>query len=50
MTGEQRFRIGFEICDFVMKLVVAGIRFRNPGVWMNPRSERSCRKAIDYDI
>jgi hypothetical protein len=31
MTGEQRFRIGFEICDFVMKLVVAGIRFRHPG-------------------
>jgi hypothetical protein len=30
MTGEQRLRIGFEITDFVTKLALAGIRYRNP--------------------
>lgn len=30
MTGEQRFRIGFEITDFVNRLALAGIRHRHP--------------------
>jgi hypothetical protein len=30
MTGEQRFRIGFEIADFVNRLALAGIRHRHP--------------------
>jgi hypothetical protein len=30
MTGEQRFRIGFEITDFVTRLALAGIRHRHP--------------------
>ena len=30
MTGEQRFRIGFEITDFVTKFALAGIRHRHP--------------------
>ena len=32
MTGERRFRIGFEISDFVTRLVIAGIRHRHPGL------------------
>jgi len=30
MTGERRFRIGFEITDFVTKLALAGIHYRHP--------------------
>jgi len=30
MTGEQRFRIGFEISDFASRLAIAGIRHRHP--------------------
>jgi hypothetical protein len=30
MTGERRFRIGFEIADFVTKFALAGIRYRHP--------------------
>lgn len=32
MTGEERMRIGFEICDFVRKLTIAGIRNRSPNI------------------
>jgi hypothetical protein len=32
MSGEERMRIGFEICDFVRKLVIAGIRYRAPNI------------------
>jgi hypothetical protein len=30
MTGERRFRIGFEITDFVTRFALAGIRYRHP--------------------
>jgi hypothetical protein len=32
MKGEERMRIGFEICDFVMKLVISGIRYQYPNI------------------
>ena len=30
MSGERRFRIGFEICEFVTRFALAGIRYRHP--------------------
>ncbi len=32
MPGEKRMQIGFEICDFALKLVIAGIRFHFPNI------------------
>ncbi|RKX71225.1 hypothetical protein DRP53_02440 [candidate division WOR-3 bacterium] len=32
MSGEERMRIGFEICDFVRKLVISGIRYQYPDI------------------
>ena len=32
MTGEDRMRIGFEICEFVWKLVISGIRYKFPHI------------------
>ncbi len=32
MSGARRFQIGFEISEFVTRLVIAGIRHRHPGL------------------
>ncbi len=32
MNGEQRLKIGFEMCDFAMKLVEASIRNQYPEI------------------
>jgi|UniRef100_A0A7C6A836 hypothetical protein len=41
MKGEERMRIGFEICDFVTKLVIAGIRYQYPNI-----SEKELKEKI----
>jgi len=32
MTGEDRLRIGFEMCEFVRKMIIAGIRNQYPNI------------------
>jgi len=32
MKGEERMRIGFEMCEFVRKLIIAGIRNQFPNI------------------
>jgi len=32
MKGETRMRIGFEMCDFVRKLIIASIRNQFPNI------------------
>lgn len=32
MNGEERMRIGFEMCEFVRKLIIAGIRNQFPNI------------------
>jgi len=41
MTGEQLLRIGFEMCDAVRELTLAGIRYRHPGA-----SEAETRRLL----
>jgi hypothetical protein len=32
MSGEDRMRIGFEICEFARKLMISGIRYKFPNI------------------
>lgn len=41
MSGEQRMHLGFEISDFVWKLVISGIKYQFPNI-----SEKELQEKI----